>query len=73
MPENKEELFGLLNEFDDKARLFEKIIREYDKNDLTKQEQQMFHRYRTWLEMLITEYDSIDKMRSFFARLSREA
>ena len=75
MPENKEELFGLLEEFDEKARLVERIIIEYNKDDLIDFEKSLLNSYCTCLERLVTERDTIDKTRSILEKYyaSRES
>lgn len=74
MPENKEELFALMDEFDEKARLFQRILIEYNKGDLNDYEKSLLNSYGTRLEILIIERDTIDKTRSFLEKIyaSRE-
>lgn len=74
MPENKEELFALMDEFDEKARLFQRILIEYNKGDLNNYEKSLLNSYGTRLEILIIERDTIDKTRSFLEKIyaSRE-
>ena len=64
MPENKEELLGILYEFDDRVRMMNSILMIYDKHDLTDVEKYGLLKYRTLLESLERVYDAIDRFGS---------
>ena len=69
MPENKEELFALIEEFDFQARLLMQITVDYGKDDLADYEKTLIRSYRSILEMLIMEHDQMGKTRLLFEKI----
>lgn len=65
MPENREELFSIIYEFDSQVRAIDKMIEDYDKDDLTNFDKNLLKAYRNILGLLKDEYDHVDRMLAF--------
>ena len=65
MPENKEELYGILYEFDDQIRAMAKMLNEYDGHDTSMVENAWLIVYTTYLCGLMKCYNEFDQ---FLAR-----